>query len=513
MGRSLQASPMVSTRPIIELRGISKSFGGVNALRQVDLSLGPGETVALVGENGAGKSTLLKVLGGLLHPDEGTILVDGKARPIDDVPAADELGIRLIHQELNLAQDLTVAENLFLGRQPFRGPRWCQVTDARSMHQQASEILRQVGLNVSTWTIVRRLSVAQQQLVEIGKALSTDARILVLDEPTSSLSLDDSNRLLNLLEKLRSEGTTILYVSHRLPEVVRLADRAVVLRDGANVGDLVGDEINEASLVSLMVGRDLSHMHAKPRRASVQSDVVLQVKDFCYRGGAAPVSMSIRAGEIVGVAGLVGAGRTELARALFGVAQAYSGTIKVHGETVAKNDPRGAMNAGMAFVPEDRKQFGLLLEMAIAFNITLAILPRLARFGWYARRSAEGVANSFQTKLRIASPDRNRRAALLSGGNQQKVVLAKWLATQPRVLILDEPTRGVDVGAKREIYQLIWQLADQGMAVMMVSSDMEEVIGISDRVLVMHEGKMMGDLVGSEINESSIMELAVGGVN
>jgi ribose transport system ATP-binding protein len=502
---------MLSTRPLVDMQEISKRFAGVQALRHVSLTIAPGEVVALVGENGAGKSTLLKILGGILSPDTGTIFVDAVPHQIADVRAAESLGIRLIHQELNLAEDLSVAENLFLGRQPSHGLRWLPLTDGRTMRRQANEILQRVGLNISSTTLVRRLSVAQQQLVEVGKALSTNARLLVFDEPTSSLSLNDANRLLGLIEELRSQGTAILYVSHRLHEVVRVADRAIILRDGDHVGTLTGDEITESAMVSLMIGRELSQLFQRQVRKCVQKHTALEVCNLRYPGCAGNVSFSIGAGEILGVAGLVGAGRTELARALFGITRTESGTVVVRGQRVPAGNPRAAMSAGMALVPEDRKQLGLLLEMAIDLNMSLAVLPRLSRFGEYRRRAAMSLALAFQTKLGIVSPYLDHPVASLSGGNQQKVVLAKWLATKPSVLILDEPTRGVDVGARSDIYDLIHDLANQGLAVMMISSDMEEVIGVSDRVLVMHEGKLMGELIGTEINETSIMTLAVGG--
>jgi ribose transport system ATP-binding protein len=502
--------PMLSTRPLIEMSGICKRFAGVQALRQVNLAIAPGEVVALIGENGAGKSTLLKILGGILLPDSGTIAIEGVPHEIANVRAAESSGIRIIHQELNLAADLSVAENLFLGRQPCRGPRWLPLTDNRTMHRRATEILRRVGLSIPSTAIVGRLSVAQQQLIEVGKSLSTNARLLVFDEPTSSLSPDEANRLLELIEDLRRQGTAILYVSHRLHEVVRAADRAVVLRDGVNAGNLSGDEISEPAMVSLMIGRELSQLFQRHPHKRVPAETVLEVRNLQYAGGRDAASFSIAAGEILGVAGLVGAGRTELARALFGVAPIHSGSIHLRGRRLSINNPCAAMASGMALVPEDRKQLGLLLEMAIDFNISLAVLPRLCRLGEYRRQISTSLARQMQTKLGIVSPDLRRAVASLSGGNQQKVVLAKWLATNPCVLILDEPTRGVDVGAKSEIYRLIRQMADDGLAVMLISSDMEEVIGLSDRVIVMHEGKLISELSGGEISESSIMNLAVG---
>jgi ribose transport system ATP-binding protein len=501
---------MSNARPILELRAISKRFAGIRALERIDFSIEPGEIVAIIGENGAGKSTLLKILGGILLPDEGEIWADGVQHPLRTVRDADALGIRLIHQELNLADDLSIAENVFLGRQPHRGPRWFPIINSSEMHGKTTAILRQVGLNLPPRTPLRRLSVAQRQLVEIAKALSTSARLIVFDEPTSSLSLEEANRLMSLIEKLRDGGAAIIYVTHRLQESIRLADRVVVLRDGHHVGILTGPDINRQSMVSLMIGRNLQQLYHKTDHTIVGGPTALEVTDLWCRGAAAPASFSIRAGEILGFAGLVGAGRTEIAKALFGIEPALSGSIQIDGREVRIRNPVEALAAGIALVPEDRKTCGLLLRMPIGFNQSLAALPRLGRFGLYNRRAAEALAEEFQRKLGIVAPNLRHIASTLSGGNQQKVVLAKWLAIEPRVLVLDEPTRGVDVGAKSDIYQLIFNLAARGMAVMLISSEMEEVIGVSDRVVVMHEGRIAGELSGDRISESSIMELAVG---
>lgn len=497
--------------PILELRGISKRFVGELALDQVDLAVAPGEVVAIIGENGAGKSTLLKILGGVHLPDGGQIWVDGRLQHLRSVRDADRLGIRLIHQELNLAEDLSIAENVFLGRQPYRGPSWLPLTDSRTMHGQTAVLLERVGLKLRPQTPLRRLSVAQRQLVEIAKALSTEGRIIVFDEPTSSLSLEEANRLLALIEQLRDLGVSILYVTHRLHEVKRLADRVVVLRDGKHVGTLTAGDICPERMVSLMIGRNLQQLYHKSSHTIADRPAALDVRNLHYPGAAAPADFSIQRGEIVGFAGLVGAGRTELAKALFGIEPARSGSISIVGREVRINSPVDARRAGIALVPEERRTCGILLRMAIDFNETLVALPQLSRIGRYNRRAAAALARDFQDKLGIVTPDLRHPAATLSGGNQQKVVLAKWLAVEPRVLILDEPTRGVDVGAKSDIYQLIFQLAAQGMGVMLISSEMEEIVGVCDRVIVMHEGRIAGELDASEISESSIMKLAVGG--
>lgn len=495
---------------LLELRTISKSFPGVRALREVSLSLNEGEVLGLVGENGAGKSTLLKILGGVIQPDAGEIWIDQQKRRLASVRDASALGIQLIHQELCLAEDLTVAENIFLGQQPSRGPRWFALTDRQTMYRETLRLLKTVGLDVPPQANLRRLSIAQRQLVEIAKALSANARILVLDEPTSSLSLTETNRLLTLLENLRDSGTAILYVTHRLNEVVRLADRVAVLRDGQQVGTLRGPEVTPQGMIMLMVGRDVQQFYHKRDHSISTGPPALEVRDLRYLGAAQPASFSIRRGEIVGFAGLVGAGRTELARALFGIERIQGGEIRVDGREVRIRSPIDAVSAGLALVPEDRKALGVLLPMAVSFNVALAALPRLGRCGWYNRAAERELAQHYQRELSIRTASLRQQVAQLSGGNQQKVVLAKWLAMRPKVLILDEPTRGVDIGAKSEIYRLIFDLAARGVAVMMISSEMEEIIGVADRVVVMHEGRIAGELCGSQISEPSIMELAVG---
>jgi ribose transport system ATP-binding protein len=505
-----KCSTMVATSSLLELRSISKFFPGVRALADVSLSLSRGEILAIVGENGAGKSTLLKILGGILQPDQGEIMVDGAPRQLRSVRDADRLGIRLIHQELNLAGDLSVAENVFLGRQPSRGPRWLPLTNPRTMQQECRKLLNIVGLKISPRTRLSRLSIGQRQLVEIAKALSADARILVFDEPTSSLSLEETNRLLALVERLRDQGVAIIYVTHRLGEVVRLADRAAVLRDGKHVGTLSRDELNHDRIVQLMVGRDVQQFYQRAPHTVREGQPALDVRELCVSAASDPLSFSIRPGEIVGFAGLVGAGRTELACSLFGIERSFGGEVFVEGRQVRIRSPIDALEAGIALVPEDRKTCGLLLQMPVGFNVALAALPRLGPAGWYNRRAEWRLACHYRDQLAIRSADPRRLVNLLSGGNQQKVVLAKWLAMSPKVLILDEPTRGVDVGAKSEIYRLVCELAAGGMAVMMISSEMEEIVGVSDRVIVMREGRIAGELAGKAIDESNVLTLALG---
>jgi ribose transport system ATP-binding protein len=509
IGSASQRTADLQEPPLLWLHGISKRFPGVQALSNVGLSLQAGEVVAIVGENGAGKSTLLKILGGILSPDEGTISVRGRPIYLRNVRQALSLGIALIHQELNLAPSITVAENIFLGRQPFRGSSWLPFTDRRRLHDSAAYELRRVGLSVAPNERLGRLGIAHRQLVEIAKALATNAQILILDEPTSSLSLSEADRLLTIVEGLRDRGVGILYVSHRLREVQRIADRVVVLRDGRHVADLTREEASPRRMISHMVGRDLLPTARRPH-AHANSTPAIAVRELRLTDSSPTISFAINPGEVVGLAGLVGAGRTELAEAIFGIRRPAAGRIELDGREMSIRGPRDAINAGIAFVPEDRKAHGVVLDKSVRSNISLAILNRLARYGRYDRRAEYELATKRRQSLNIRCSSLEVKVASLSGGNQQKVVLAKWLATEPNVFILDEPTRGVDVGAKQEIYALINKLAAQGTAIMLISSEMEEVIALSDRVLVMNQGAIAGELVGDQITEDRIMRLAIG---
>jgi len=499
---------------LLQVASVSKRFPGVLALENVSLTLARGEVLAVVGENGAGKSTLMKILAGVQTPDSGEILLDGQTVTIDSVRAAQRLGIALIHQELNLADNLTVAANIFLGREPRRG--W--FIQQRETETGSTAVLKQVGLDPAVAgprTLVSTLSLGRQQLVEIAKALSAQARVLIMDEPTSSLSQPESDALFRVIKDLRARGVSIIYISHRLGEVKELADRVVVLRDGRNAGVLSREEITQDNLVRLMVGRNFSvSRSARQRAASVPLASALEVR--ALRTAANPqhaLNFSVPPGEIVGVAGLVGAGRTEMLLALFGVEPAAGGEILLNGVAQKITRPRDAIAAGLALVPEDRKQQGVILEMAVCENLSLSSLRREARAGFRNPASERAIADEMVEKLGVKTPSPRQFVQFLSGGNQQKIVLGKWLALKPRVLLLDEPTRGIDVGAKQEIYKLIEQLAADGVAILFVSSEMEEILRLSDRALVMHEGRITGELPREELSEEAVMQLATGRQN
>ncbi|HCU87014.1 MAG TPA: D-xylose ABC transporter ATP-binding protein [Verrucomicrobiales bacterium] len=495
-----------TSAPLLEVEQVSKQFPGVKALSGVDLTLAAGEVLAVIGENGAGKSTLMKILAGVQPPDSGEIRIDGKAVQLNSVEAALGHGVALIHQELNLADNLNVGANIFLGREPRR----LGLIDHGRIAEDSREFLEMVGLEVEPSVLVRELTVGRQQMVEIAKALSINARVLIMDEPTSSLSQRETENLFTVIKDLRARGVSVIYISHRLGEVKELADRVTVLRDGENAGDLERAEIDHDAMVSLMVGRDLSAFYQHTPREP--EDTVLRVDGL--RTPVHPrheLSFEVRAGEIVGVAGLVGAGRTEMLQTLFGVTPAVGGTIEMDGQPVDPQNPIEAIGAGIALAPEDRKQQGIILEMAVRENMSLPSLRRDQRNGFLNRQKEADITAEMIEQMRIKTPNAEQVVRFLSGGNQQKVVLGKWLAMEPRLLLLDEPTRGIDVGAKQEIYGLMEQLAHRGVAILFVSSEMEEVLGMSDRVLVMHEGHLVGELARADLSEEAVMQLATGG--
>lgn len=496
-----------SRSPRLMVKGLRKSFPGVKALSGVDLEVDAGEVVAVIGENGAGKSTLMKILAGVQPPDQGQILWHGRPISLENTRDAMEQGIVLIHQELNLCDNLNVAENLFLGNYPQK----LGCIDYGTLATKARASLQKVGLDVSPRLPLSRLSIGQQQRVEIAKALTIDAKILIFDEPTSSLSNAEAETLFTLIEELKSRGVGIVYISHRLAEITRLADRVVVLRDGENAGNLAKSEISHERMVNLMIGRDVSQFY--DRRQHETGGVVLQARQL--RTSAWPqhaVDLEVNAGELVGIAGLVGAGRSELLRAIFGIDPLVAGEVVVDGVSLRGGSTKSAMQAGLGFVPEDRKQQGLVLESSVTRNVGLAGLARHSHWGGILNRRQERLDTQRAiADMRIKTPSANQAVKFLSGGNQQKVVMGKWLSLTPKVLLMDEPTRGVDIGAKQEIYQLMEALADAGKAVLFASSELEEIIGIADRVLVMHEGRLAGGLTRNEMTEANIMRLATGG--
>jgi ribose transport system ATP-binding protein len=495
--------------PILELKGISKRFPGVVALSDVDLSVSPGEVVALIGENGAGKSTLMKILGGVYQADEGIIRVDGREVQIRNVADAQKLGVSLIHQELNNLDNLDIGGNIFLGREPLTAGF---LVDRKRIAEQSRGYLEKVGLNLPPWTALSSLSIAQQQLVEIAKALSTNARIIVMDEPTSSLTLTETNRLFILIAELKSAGVSVIYISHRLMEVNACADRVVGLRDGKNSGQLPKSEINHDNMVRLMVGRNIDLKRTETRLGDPKKRIEFReiISPFFPSHS---INLNIRQGEILGLAGLVGAGRSELAMTVFGIARPLGGEIVIDGKAVQVRSPRDAIAHGIYLVPEDRRKNGLITSMAVRENVTLPDLWRHAKFGVISYGNELRTAEEQRKKLSIRTTSCETLAKNLSGGNQQKLVLAKWLSLSPKLIIFDEPTRGVDVGSKAEIYRLMRNLADHGVFILMISSDMEEVLGVSDRIAVMREGALTGVLEAKDFSEEAVMRLAVATVH
>ena len=490
------------------MQGIHKSFPGVRALIDVDFSISTGEVVALIGENGAGKSTLMNILGGVHQPDSGTIEVGGNITTIKSVSNADELGIGFVHQELNILDNLDVGANVFLGREPRR----LGIVNTKEIIEKTKPFIEMLGLEISPETPVSELSIGQQQMVEIAKALSKNAKIIIMDEPTSSLTLSETEKLLSVISDLRTKGIAIIYISHRLGEVSQCADRVIALRDGENAGELSREQISHDSMVNLMVGRALErNTHAGSKiKDDIKGLEVTNLRTLAYPN--CKVTFRVAAGEILGMAGLVGAGRSELAQAIFGVDQALEGEVKINSVEVKRGSSKESIKSGIYLAPEDRKRTGLVTEFDITKNISLASLTKYSsKFGLINNSSERDAAIHQIESLNIKTPSASTPVINLSGGNQQKVVLGKWLSMNPKAIIFDEPTRGIDVGAKAEIYKLMRDLANQGVAVLMISSDMEEVIGISDRIAVMHEGSITGEVNRDDFSEETIMHLAVGG--
>ncbi len=500
---------MSGAPPILAFKNLRKSFGAVRALRGVDFEVSAGEVHALLGENGAGKSTLIKVATGAHQPDAGTIEIGGETLGRLDPAGARRRGIACIYQQPALFPDLSVEENIGLrleGRAGWRRVDWAE------RRRRAKELLQRVGAEVAPEEEVRALSMPEQQLVEIACALGAGARVIIMDEPTASLTRREQERLYGIVRDLRASGVAVIYISHRLEEIFALADRVTVLRDGESVGTRTVEGIDEAGLIRLMVGREIAQLYPPSGDGlRVKADgPALSLKDVgCAEGGVSGVSFDVAAGEVFGLAGLVGAGRTELARALFGLTPASAGRILVGGREVEIRSPREAMALGIAYVPEDRRRHGVILEMAVEENTTLAIHPKIFRGGWLRDGAERALANKMIGELAIKTAGPEAPAGSLSGGNQQKVALARWLATEPRILILDEPTQGVDVGAKSEIHRIIRELANEGLAVILISSDLPEVIGMSDRIGVMRGGRLTAVLPGGAAAEE-VMSAALG---
>ena len=476
----------------------------MQALSEVDFSIEPGEVVGLIGENGAGKSTLMNLLGGMLQPTAGEIRVDGNAVTITDAIASARLGISFVHQELNLLDNLNVAGNIFLGREPRR----MGCIDEAELARRTQPLLDQLGLHITPAQSLADLTNGQKQLVEIAKSLSKDARVLILDEPTSSLTIRETDTLLTLVEKLREQGMAIIFITHRLAEIGRVADRVFALRDGEPAGELSRDEISHDRMISLMIGRDLSEVY--PPLPEPTDRTVLEVSDFAtqrWPGGDA--GFTIKAGEILGMAGLVGSGRSELAQALFGVDSSPAGTITVNDKSLERGNIKEAIAHGVFLAPEDRKASGLILEMTIRENMTLNSMSRFSRNTRIDIAKERELTETWRQEFSVKSPDVEQPVGDLSGGNQQKVVLSKWMTLNPKVMIFDEPTRGIDMGARHEIYQTMVELAKIGCAVLMISSDMEELLGMSHRIAVMCEGHLTGILEPADFSEESILNLAV----
>jgi rhamnose transport system ATP-binding protein len=497
--------PPVDPKPLLVVEHATKSFGAVRALNDVSIELLRGEAHALLGENGAGKSTLVKILAGVYQPDGGSIYLDGARVQLTSPAAARDAGVSVIYQEPTLFPDLTVAENIFMGRQPLKSGRRI---DRSKMMKVANDAFTRLGVHIEASRVARGLSVADQQIVEIAKSISFNAQVIIMDEPTAALTEVEVERLFDVVKTLRSQGAAVMYVSHRLQEVFDICQRVTILRDGAFVKTSLTADTNIDEVIRSMVGRDV--VAATSTGGDATGENVLEVERLTREGIFTDISFNVRAGEIVALAGLVGAGRTEVARGIFGIDRVDAGSVKVGGKKLKHASPISAMNAGVGFVPEDRRQQGLVMEMAIDRNVALASLRGLSRFGFVRKASERKLAYDWSTRLSLKYGRLSNTVTTLSGGNQQKVVLAKWLARRPRLLIIDEPTRGIDIGTKAEVHRLLTELVSQGVAVLMISSEMPEVLQISDRILVLCEGRLIDEFSREDANENAIMRAATG---
>ena len=499
---------MKSEPPILELSGVSKSFPGVRALHDARLTLQAGEVTALLGENGAGKSTLVKILTGIYKPDAGEILIDGKPQHFNKPTDSWGSGIAAIHQETVMFDELSVAENIFMGHMPRKASG---LVDWSLMHSKSEELLKRIEAEFSSETILKTLGVAQKHMVEIARALSHNARIIIMDEPTAALSGREIDDLFDIINQLKSQGCAIIFISHKFDEIFKIADRWTCLRDGEYVGDGAINEVTQAQLVKLMVGRSIEQVF--PKRNVAIGKTILEVDDLSNATEFDGASFHLRQGEILGFYGLVGAGRSELMQALFGISQAERGTVKVNGEIVAIQNPTDAIAAGIAYVPEDRQVQGTFQPFGIRENITLPSIANHAARNVISYSDELATTRKFGTRLSVKASSWEQKLNELSGGNQQKVVIAKWLATKPKILILDEPTKGIDIGSKAAVHEFIGELAGEGLAIILVSSELPEVIGMSDSVQVMHEGKFVRRFSGADISPEAIVNAASGGAH
>jgi len=492
---------------LVELKNISKRFPGVQALKQVNFELEKGEVHILLGENGAGKSTLVKILAGIIVPDQGEIYLEEKRIQPKSLLQAQKLGISIVLQEFNLIPDLSIAENLLLINRPEG--KLFQLISRRTLEKEAENLFARLGIYLSPSRLIRQLSVAEKQLAEIAKALSFQARVLILDEPTATLAEEEVARLFKIIRLLKKQGLGIIYISHRLKEIFQIGDRVSVLRDGEKVGTYILSEVDEAKLIKLMVGRELKEYY--PKRKIELGETILEVKNLSSRiAGLKKINFQLRRGEILGLAGLVGAGRTELAKTLFGLYPYEEGEIIYLGNQVKFKSPSSAISSGICYLSEDRKEEGLFPDKTARFNLTISFLQSLSFLGWLKEKQEKSKVRELFSELRILPPDPERPAQTFSGGNQQKIILARWWATQPRVLILDEPTRGIDVGAKVEIHNLIGDFLARGGAVIIISSELPELIGVCDRILVLSQGQIRGELKREEFSQERILALATG---
>lgn len=504
--RSLEVAKVAKdeAKILIEAKGVRKEFPGVLALKDVDFNLHAGEVHVLLGENGAGKSTLIKIFSGLYRKDGGQIFINGQETQIGSPREALRLGISTIYQEFNLVSTLTVAENIFLGKEKMKG----RLIDWKRMYSEANLLLESLDMHVDSRTTVRDLGVAEKQMVEIAKALSEDAKVLILDEPTAVLTSREIEKLFSIIKSLRNQGVGIIYISHRLEEIPRVADRVTVLRDGALVGTIGIDEGDQDTWIRMMVGRELKDKF--PARQVERGEELLRIEHLCRTGVLEDISLTLHRGEVLGISGLVGAGRTELGRAIFGADKISGGKITLKGKVVTFTSPADAIANGICYLPEDRKTHGVVLVLSVRDNLTLASLDRLCFSNVIDRKQEKKLANDYVLKLQIRTPDLDRKVMFLSGGNQQKVVIAKWLCAQSDIFIFDEPTRGIDVGAKVEVYNLINELVRQGAGIIMISSELPEILGMSDQILVMRKGRITGEFTREEATQEKILNKAWG---